>query len=112
MNGLIVAGVATIAGFGGVAGLALARADIGPAPAPAAVSTAAPNVLTQRLARVREAERATDAAPRRADPRESVSGPAPAAAPAASHEGHHGREDAGEHHGHRHGRGRGHQEDD
>jgi hypothetical protein len=108
MNGLIVAGVASIAGIAGVAGLTLATADTGPVPA--AVSTPAPNVVAQRLARVREAERAADAALRRADPRGVVPRSASAAGPTLSREGHHGRDDAGEHRGR--GRGRGHGEDD
>ena len=112
MNGLIVAGVASIAGIAGVAGLTLATADTGPAPAPAAVSTPAPNVVAQRLARVREAERAADAALRRADPRAVVPRSAAAAGPTLAREGHHGREDAGEHRGRGRGRGRDHGEDD
>jgi hypothetical protein len=68
MNGLIVAGVASIAGIAGVVGLSRATTDTGPPPAtPAAVSTEAPSVLAQRLARLQEAERAADAALRRAD---------------------------------------------
>jgi hypothetical protein len=110
MNGLIVAGVASIVGIAGVAGLTLATADTAPAPPPAAVSTAAPDGLAQRLARLREAERAADAALRRADAR--AAGPAAAVpmsavAPATSGEAHHGRDD-GEHGG----RGRDHAEDD
>ena len=106
MNGLIVAGVASIAGIAGVAGITLATADTGPAPAPAAVSTPAPRVVAQRLARVREAERAADAVLRRTDPGAVVPPSASTAGPTLSHEGHHGREDAGEHRGRGAGRAR------
>jgi hypothetical protein len=121
MNGLIVAGIASIAGIAGVAGLTLATAGTAPPPAPPAVSAEAPGVLAQRLARVREAERAADAALRRADLRAvaysrgaGAGPPAPvsAAAPARSDEGYQGDDDAGEYGGDDGGRGRDHEEDD
>ncbi len=70
MHALIVAGVAGLAGVAGVVGLTQATVDSGPAdsPPPALVSTGAeaPSALNQRLANLRRAERAADAALRKA----------------------------------------------
>ena len=116
MRGLIIAAVAAAAGVAGVVGLS-AAVDDGPPPAPAAAAaapTSRPEALADRLALVRRAERAADAAVARAAAAQpplqlrgdgSVDGAQPAAVTPSGGDGDDHSEDGG-------GRGRGRGGDD